>query len=229
MCGIICIIPKYHKTFNIIDFGIWQNHRGPDNWGEYIDENIILGHNRLSILDLNLGNQPMSDPNGNVYTVFNGEIYNFHELRRELIQHGYTFTTNNSDTEVIVIGYLHWGKELFKKLRGMFAGCIYDKTKNECLFFRDPLGIKPLYFLENSDAIFIVSELNPLLKNVKNLSFDEAQLHHYFTKRCSSPDCTFIKGINKVKPGTYGKIRFDDYKIYFRNYYEINFNRFFLN
>ena len=119
-------------------------HRGPDGEGFYVDDQVALGHRRLSIIDLEGGTQPMFNEDGSLVTVFNGEIYNFMELREQLEQAGHIFSSH-SDTEVLLHGYEEWGKELPAKLRGMFAFILWDK-KNETLFgARDIFGIKPYY------------------------------------------------------------------------------------
>ena len=120
-------------------------HRGPDGEGFFSDETISLGHRRLAILDLETGNQPLYSKDNNYVLVANGEIYNYKELKEELIKDGYKFQTK-SDSEILIYGYDKWGEELPKKLRGMFAFAIYDK-KNKSLFAaRDHFGIKPFYY-----------------------------------------------------------------------------------
>jgi asparagine synthase (glutamine-hydrolysing) len=132
-------------------------HGGPDDRGLYIDKdnNVALGHRRLSIIDLtSLGHQPMSSEEGNIWITYNGEVYNFLELKEDLKNSGYTFQSN-SDTEVILKAYQEWGEKAFEKLNGMFAFCIYDKRKNFLYLMRDHAGIKPLYYsIANKQLIF---------------------------------------------------------------------------
>ena len=124
-------------------------HRGPDDQGYFIDENVGLGHRRLSVIDLTSGHQPIGNEEGTVWIVYNGEIYNYLELRRELISREHQFRTN-SDTEVIVHGYEEFGEACLERLNGMFAFAIYDRRRGERRLFlaRDRFGIKPLYFLQ---------------------------------------------------------------------------------
>ena len=153
MCGILGIIGK-NTDVDIRKLGLWQNHRGPDAWGEFSNQYIKFGHNRLSILDIELGKQPMTTTDEDYTLVFNGEIYNYVEIKEELIKLGCKFVTKNSDTEVLLLGYKKFGFKIFNKLRGMFAGCIYDSNKNQCVLFRDSLGIKPLYYFKDPDQLF---------------------------------------------------------------------------
>ena len=129
-------------------------HRGPDDEGFYFGPNIGLANRRLSIIDLDHGRQPISNETGSVHLVFNGEIYNYRELRKELIQQGHQFATE-TDTEVIVHCYEQYGMDSLKKLRGMFAFALWDTAKERLLLARDPLGQKPLYYsLVNDQLVF---------------------------------------------------------------------------
>ncbi len=122
-----------------------QFHRGPDEGGEFLEPGVALAHRRLSIIDLSSGQQPMHSADGKVCVVYNGEIYNFGELARELKQCGYQFRTR-CDTEVILYAWQEWGEACVERFRGMFAFALYDKTR-QCLFLaRDRLGVKPLFF-----------------------------------------------------------------------------------
>ncbi|MDB4723739.1 asparagine synthase (glutamine-hydrolyzing) [Akkermansiaceae bacterium] len=202
MCGVIGIVGN-HKNADLRQLGLWQNHRGPDEWGEFSDDYVKLGHNRLAILDIEFGKQPMTTVGDEYTLVFNGEIYNYTELKDELVQLGCRFKTQNSDTEVLLLGYKKFGPLIFSKLRGMFAGCIYDKRKGECVLFRDPLGIKPLYYFRGSNYLFFSSELKPLIKSLESPEFNIGALEGYFTNRCCLSDSTFIKDAKRVLPGTY--------------------------
>jgi asparagine synthase (glutamine-hydrolysing) len=139
-------------------------HRGPDADGYYIDDGIGLGHRRLSIIDLATGDQPLANEDGTVWTVFNGEIYNFAEIRRELESHGHVFRTN-TDTEVIVHGYEQWGADAVTRFRGMFAIAVWDGPKRRLLLFRDRLGVKPLYYSLLSSGMVFGSEIKALLED----------------------------------------------------------------
>ncbi len=178
-------------------------HRGPDDFGLFVDKKapVAFGHRRLSIIDIDKGKQPLTRQGATV--VFNGEIYNYIELRRELKQSGYQFTTD-SDTEVLVQAYREWGKNCLKRLRGMFAFVIWDE-KNECLFLaRDRLGQKPLFFARNKNKLAAASEIQALLEFPwisRKLNRKSLNQYLYF-KYISSPASGFAD-INKLKPAHY--------------------------
>ena len=162
MCGILgCIsnnIDRVEFELNLSKL----NHRGPDDSGVYFDDNIALGHTRLSIVDLSKnGHQPMISSCGNFIIVFNGEIYNFEEIKRDLIQKKYKFHSN-TDTEVILNGYIEYKEKIADKLSGMFAFSIYNKREKELFFARDRSGIKPLYYLIDNQNFLFASELKAI-------------------------------------------------------------------
>ena len=139
-------------------------HRGPDDEGFYINNNIGLGFRRLSIIDLKGGHQPLSNREQSIWITFNGEIYNYLDLKRELIELGYQFKST-TDTEVIIYGYQEFGADFFGKMNGMFAFCLFDKRKSEFILVRDRLGQKPLhyYFSKKKFAFSVFSgKQNPL-------------------------------------------------------------------
>ena len=138
MCGIIGIIRKNSSVEKeeLIEMNNTQVHRGPDGEGYYNDKNIGFGHRRLSIIDIESGQQPMSTNNNNYWITYNGELYNYLELKSELEAKGHEFSTK-SDTEVVVYAYKEWGKECLNKFRGMFAFAIHDKIKNIVFIARD--------------------------------------------------------------------------------------------
>lgn len=140
------------------------SHRGPDAAGYFIDAGIALGHRRLSIIDLSTGDQPLSNETGSIQVVFNGEIYNFAEIRAELVSKGHLFRTR-SDTEVIVHGYEEWGERCVERFRGMFAFALWDAPRHRLLLARDRLGVKPLYYAELPGAIVFGSEIKSLLED----------------------------------------------------------------
>src|SRR5215207_5624934 len=139
-------------------------HRGPDAAGYHVAPGIGLGHRRLSIIDLATGDQPLANEDGTVWTVFNGEIYNFAEVRAELLAHGHRFRTG-SDTEVIVHGYEQWGQRCVDRFRGMFAFAVWDAVARRLLLARDRLGVKPLYYAEVPGGLVFVSEIKSLLED----------------------------------------------------------------
>ena len=155
MCGINGIITKDKNKKQLIKkMNDKIIHRGPNAEGTYIDETLALGQRRLSIIDLDSGNQPIYNEDKTIIIIYNGEIYNYKELKEDLKE--YKFQTK-SDTEVILHGYEKWGYEVLNKLRGMFAFCIYDKNKNELFIARDYFGIKPLYYYKTNDLFLFSS------------------------------------------------------------------------
>ncbi|MFH0781443.1 MAG: asparagine synthase (glutamine-hydrolyzing), partial [Pseudomonadota bacterium] len=136
-------------------------YRGPDEEGYYVDDNVALGHRRLSIIDLSSGQQPMSTQSGRYQIVFNGEIYNYQEINAELSNLGHTFQTR-SDTETILLAYVQWGGECVSRLNGMFAFAIWDKSENNLFLARDRVGKKPVYYHWNGQIFSFASELKAL-------------------------------------------------------------------
>ncbi len=176
-----------------------------------VDTGIImrffLGMRRLSIIDLNSGNQPFFFQGQDVVLVFNGEIYNYKEVKEELSKLGYKFKTT-SDTEVILLGYIQWGKEILQRLNGMFAFAIYDDRNKELFIARDRLGEKPLFLYEDDGKLIFASEIKAILAcdNVdKNLDSDI--INYYFTFGYSKPQKSIFKKIRKLNPGSYFLIK----------------------
>ena len=168
MCGISGIFNFQNKSYNfspIIKRMVnKQNNRGPDNSGIWNSScnKVFLGHNRLSIIDLSTnGNQPMISYDNEFVITFNGEIYNFKEIKIELINLGVKFS-NNTDTEVLLESYKHWGINSLSKLRGMYAFSIWDLKKKTLLLARDPFGIKPLYYTHKNNVFYFASELKTI-------------------------------------------------------------------
>lgn len=175
-------------------------HRGPDSAGQYIDGKVNMGFRRLSIIDLGYGSQPMSNETDDIVITFNGEIYNYQELREELIAKGHLFK-NNSDTEVLIHSYEEYGKDMLQKLRGMFAFVIWD-SKNETLFgARDFFGIKPFYYSVINGQLVYGSEIKSILEypGIKREVNNDA-LENYLTFQYSVLPETFFKGIFKLMP-----------------------------
>ena len=175
-------------------------HRGPDSAGTYIDDDIALGFRRLSIIDLDSGSQPTYNENRDMVIVFNGEIYNYKELRDELIKKGHVFA-NNADTEVLIHGYEEYGEELLTKLRGMFAFVIWDSKKKKLFAARDFFGIKPFYYALVDGQLVFASEIKSILKYTpykKEMNRDA--LENYLTFQYSVLPETFFKGIYKLMP-----------------------------
>lgn len=174
-------------------------HRGPDATGVFVDENISLGHNRLSIIDLSPNaNQPMFDNEKKLAIVFNGEIYNFRELKKEL-EDGYAFRTK-SDTEVILAGYRAWGKDVVRKLNGMFAFALWDAEKEELFCARDHAGIKPFYYYWDGTRFIFASEIKAILEHDVPRTLDRSAFNHYLRVLSVPEPMTMFKNIYKLPP-----------------------------
>ncbi|MBS0472158.1 MAG: asparagine synthase (glutamine-hydrolyzing) [Proteobacteria bacterium] len=185
-------------------------HRGPDGSGYDLERTrdgkfqIGLGHRRLSIIDIEGGIQPMWDAGRNVALIFNGEIYNYIELREELRTLGHRFRTQ-SDTEVLTAAYLQWGLEALKRLRGMFAFALWDTRTEILLLARDQFGKKPLFLASSPGRLAFASEIEPLTRTPGvDVSLDPSALDHYLLNRYVPGPLTFFKGIVKLQPGSYG-------------------------
>lgn len=178
-----------------------MQHRGPDGEGFYIEGGIGLGHRRLSIIDIAGGAQPITNEDQNIQVVFNGEIYNFLELREELIQNGHVFKTQ-SDTEVIVHGYEQWGLDCISKFNGIFAFALWNSRQKTLLLARDHLGVKPLYYIDLGDRLLFASEIKGLAVDPAcPKEVDLSALGTLFTLRyVPSPDTLFYR-IKKLPPG----------------------------
>ena len=202
MCGFTGFVSCSAPDVNALHaMGDTIRHRGPDEEGHYVDDHCAIAHRRLSIIDLANGHQPMSSPDGRYVLAYNGEIYNFQQLRDELIAAGHSFVTN-SDTEVLLHGYMQWGGEVTKKLRGMFAFVIWDKEKQELFGARDPFGIKPFYYATMGDTFFFGSELKSFLPHPefkKELNQDALKL--YLTFQYSALNESFFKNVYRLLPG----------------------------
>lgn len=176
-------------------------HRGPDGEGHYVDREIGLGHRRLSIIDLGSGAQPIGNEDGALQIVFNGEIYNFVELRTELEGFGHQFRTR-SDTEVIIHAYEQWGADCVKRLNGMFAFAIWDSLRRELFIGRDHLGIKPLYYVQVGQRLHFASEIKALLQDPAcPREVDPEALAELFTFRYVPSPKTMFRQIFKLPPG----------------------------
>lgn len=178
-----------------------MRHRGPDGEGLFIEGGVGLGHRRLSIIDVEGGRQPIANEDGSLQVVFNGEIYNFIELRKELNSHGHIFRTR-SDTEVIVHAYEQWGKDCVGHFNGMFAFALWDSRRRELFIARDHLGIKPLYYIDLGDRVLFASEIKALLQDpVWHREVDVEALAELFTFRYVPSPKTLFKGVRKLPPG----------------------------
>lgn len=220
MCGIAGIIGK-------ADDGLIQSmtrvlaHRGPDGEGYYLDQGVALGHRRLSIIDLATGQQPMTTADGRYTIVFNGEIYNFRELRRELESQGATFRTR-SDTEVLLEAYAAWGRASLEKLRGMFAFAVWDEKERRLFAARDRLGVKPFYYAQVSEGLIFASEMKGLLAHpdVKR-ELDYAALDDFLTYLYVPEPRTIFQGISALPPAHW--LEWQDGRLHLERYWDVEF------
>lgn len=221
MCGICGIIRKGDNKDIIKKMNDRIMHRGPDGEGYYIDGDVAFGHRRLSIIDLSTGDQPIYNEDNSVVTVYNGEIYNYVELRSELESLGHEFKTK-SDTEVLVHGYEEWHTDLPKHLRGMFAFAIYDKNRNEIFLARDNFGIKPLYYAKMNDSFMFASEIKSFL-DVPDFKkeFNEDILETYLEFSFVPTNETFFKGVYRLDAGCSLLYKDEDIKI--NKYFKLDF------
>ncbi len=202
MCG-ICgrIDPRGVARADIQEMADTLSHRGPDGEGVYNDGMAGLGHRRLSIIDLGGGRQPMSNEDGSIWIVFNGEIYNYLELRDRL-KTSHRFSTE-SDTEVIIHLYEEKREKCVEELRGMFAFAIWDAKERSLFLARDHLGQKPLFYVHRGEELAFASEIKALLVGDPSLrQMDCDALHQYLTLRIIAPPLTMFSQIRKLPPRT---------------------------
>lgn len=221
MCGFVGFCSKNVKDRNVIkEMNNQIIHRGPDSDGYYFDKDVNFGFRRLSIIDLHEGSQPILNESGDTAIIFNGEIYNYQELREDLVAKGYKFKTH-TDTEVILHGYEEYGEEgILAKLRGMFAFTIWDSKKEKLFGARDHFGIKPYYYaLLDGDFLF-GSEVKSFLKFPKfKKEVNEKALKHYLVFQYNPLEETFFKGVKKLRPGHY--YIYENGKMEIKTYYNL--------
>ena len=205
MCGFCGFVNSTIENRDLILKDMMDSiaHRGPDSSGEYSDDFINMGFRRLSFLDLEAGAQPIYNEDRRYTLTFNGEIYNYQEIREHLISKGHTFTTH-TDSEVLIHGYEEYGTDLLPKLRGMFAFVIWDNQEKVLFGARDFFGIKPFYYTLNHNEFVYASEIKAILKhpNIKK-ELNEEALETYLTFQYSALPETFFKGIYKLPPAHY--------------------------
>ena len=222
MCGIAGIASHNNKIINkelLYKMTDLIQHRGPDGHGYFIESGVGFGHRRLSIIDIKLGHQPMSDKDKTIWVTYNGEIYNFQNLKKILIKKGHNFETS-CDTEVIIHAYKQWGEKSFSYFNGMFAFALWDQNKSKLLLVRDRRGVKPLYWAKIGNDILFGSEVKSILASPKfkrDANIDA--LSSYLTFRQSIDYLTFFKGVEKLAPGHYLVYQNDEIKI--KKYYEL--------
>ncbi|MCB1203787.1 MAG: asparagine synthase (glutamine-hydrolyzing) [Verrucomicrobiae bacterium] len=182
-----------------------MSHRGPDGSGLFVENEVGLGHRRLSIIDLSGGTQPFHSEDGRYVLVYNGEVYNFAEIRKALESKGRCFRTN-SDTEVILQSYEEWGTACLERFNGMFAFAIWDRISKELWVVRDRMGVKPVYYWTDGVSFAAASEIRPLLSiGVQRKELDETVVDAYLSLGYVPAPRTMFKGISKLEPGTWLK------------------------
>ena len=210
MCGIVGIFNTDGRPVSIATLRGMTDavaHRGPDGEGFYTDSFVGLGHRRLAIIDLSpAGHQPMATPEGDVVLVYNGEVYNFHEMRAELEAKGYQFRSR-TDTEVVLYAYKEWGAKCLDKLNGMFAFAIWDRRDQTLFFARDRYGIKPVYYTQLGTTLLFASEIKAFLKHPDfRVEVSEPHLLEYFTFQNIFTDGTLFRGVKLLPAGHFAKI-----------------------
>jgi asparagine synthase (glutamine-hydrolysing) len=220
MCGICGIIGKEpNKQSLVVQMCNILKHRGPETSGFFQHENVCLGHRRLSIIDLETGDQPIYNEDKSIVVVFNGEIYNFQTFKDELIQKGHTFYTS-SDTEIIVHCYEEYGLTFLKDLNGIFAFALYDLKQHKLILVRDHFGIKPLHYWSKNNSLVFASEQKAILlydKVQREVNYNA--LHSQINLRFTQGEETLFKDIYRLLPGHY--LSFADNKIEIRQYYQL--------
>ena len=225
MCGINGIIDFKRKSDLSKSIKLMNSvmaHRGPDSEGEFIYENIALGHRRLSIIDLSVGaNQPFFDNSGRYALIYNGEIYNFKKIKQKLQE--FDFKTD-TDSEVLLAAYTEWGIASLSMFEGMFAFAIYDKVKDETFIARDRMGIKPLYYFKNDDFFVFSSEIKPLLASeIVPRKINKNSIYDYIRYQTVHAPQTIIKNVKMLEAGSYMII--SNSKIENKSYWKLEHNK----
>lgn len=222
MCGICGFTGKSDEVvLNKMTDSIF--HRGPDEDGFYSDGNVNLGMRRLSIIDVTTGHQPIHNEDKCIWTVFNGEIYNFQELRKWLEEKGHRFYTDHSDTEVVVHLYEEYGDDFPHKINGMFAIALWDKREGKLILIRDRMGVKPLFYAVVNDTLIFGSEIKAILEHpvyIRKMSYEG--VYHYFTFKNIPAPFTAFEGIHSLLPGE--MLAFSDGRVTKKKWWKIQFN-----
>lgn len=228
MCGIAGIF-NYHSPvetsseMNVKKMLSMIHHRGPDESGIYLDKNLGIGSVRLSIIDLSTGQQPMCDDSGRYWIVYNGEIFNYPELKANLLKKGVRFKTN-CDTEIVVQMYARYGADCLNQFNGQFAFCIWDKQKRELFLARDRVGIRPLYYWHKNDAFAFCSEIKGLFAlDGIDRSLNSESLAQIFTFWTTITPNTPFNNIYELQPGHYMRVNSEGIKI--SGYWQLDFSR----
>lgn len=228
MCGIAGVLrPEMAQKEAVIGSMVELiKHRGPDDDGFYVDSNVGLGMRRLAIIDLKTGRQPITSEDGKLIIFFNGEIYNYKELKDELTPRGYRFKTN-SDTEVILKMYIEYGEKMLTKLRGMFTFCIYNTETKKVFLARDYFGIKPLYYLTLNDKIVGFSSEIKSFKDVPGFKMEvnNSAVFNYLWYQYNPLVETFFKDVYKLPPGHYMTVDTVNDNVEIKKYWSFEFRQ----
>ncbi|MDP3014200.1 MAG: hypothetical protein Q8M92_08175, partial [Candidatus Subteraquimicrobiales bacterium] len=225
MCGIYGIYNYKQNSFapdDLASMGDVLHQRGPDDRGSFMDETVMLGHNRLSIIDLSPnGRQPMSNEDNSIWITFNGEIYNYSELRDSLKQN-HQFRSK-TDTEVIIHCYEEMGEDLWNRLEGMFAFCLWDRRKRTFYLVRDHYGIKPLYYVLHSDSLIFASQIKGIL-SIKSFTpyYNYQAISNFLSYFYIPGPETILKDVMHLPPGCFLKKTVDNTTI--THFNRLNFN-----
>lgn len=221
MCGIFGMVSPRIDRKILETSTSTLSHRGPNDAGYFTDDNVGLGHRRLSIIDLEGGHQPIFNEDGSKCIIFNGEVYNFEELAQQLLLKGHKFSTR-SDTESILHAYEEWGESCVERLRGIFAFAIWDRTKKTLFIARDWFGIKPLFYGEHNGTFYFASEMKAILANPDfPREIDEFALASYFTLSYIPAPQTIFKHIRKLPPAH--TLLVQNGKVYEKEYWNLKF------
>ena len=223
MCGIAGFMGQVENRADVIrNMTEVITHRGPDSDGFFTDDNISMGFRRLSIIDLGAGHQPIYNEDKSLVLTFNGEIYNYKDLRKELIAKGHKFYTD-TDSEVLVHGFEEWKEDMLPKLRGMFGFAIYNTKDNSLFIARDFFGIKPMHYTQIGNDFVYASEIKSILEYPKfEKKFNRKALDSYLSFQYAVPPETFFKGVYCLMPGHY--LWYKDGEVETTRYFEARFN-----
>lgn len=225
MCGIVGLIhPNINNQSSIIEKMLSEiKHRGPDGSGVFEYSGVSIGQSRLAIIDLENGHQPMADESAKYWITYNGELYNYLELKEQLRGKGFNFSTD-SDTEVVIQSYACWGKECVNHFRGMFAFCILDTNRKELFLARDHFGIKPLVYTSNHEVFAFASEIN-VLRAIPNLNFEinPLAIDQYLSYQFIPAPNTIYKEIKKLPPAHFLRVDFEGKILELTKYWELEF------
>ena len=227
MCGLAGFLNYGGVPASLVNLTRMTNaiyHRGPDSEGHFIDKSFALGHRRLSVIDLSeAGSQPMATEDGRFVLAYNGEIYNFNELRIQLKSFGYTFRSR-TDSEVVLKALVHWGVDALKRFNGMFALALWDKKERELLLARDRYGIKPLYFTKSGHNFVFASEVKAIIaSNLYNVGLQKEALLEYLTFQNIFTSQTLFKDVNLLEQGSFLKIDMSSFTLFKNRYWDYAF------